>query len=274
MKKPISRLIGAGFVVAAAAGMLFSLFGLAQIWRIRPAVVKGLTGELDLIHNTVSTTSMGLSAISDTFKTVSGNVEALQTTTVSLGQSIQGAQPMMDTLGKLVGQDLPVMITATRTSIDSAAASALLIDNIMSSITDLPLLGLEQYAPATPLHTALGNVSGSLGKMSPALADMKANLKTAQDNLGNIEIEILRMGSSIEQIKGNLENARQVIIQYQQESKILLTQVETARNRLSGWITSLAIFLSLALIWLFINQIELFFKGWELLFPDRKPLQP
>jgi hypothetical protein len=272
MKTSISRLIGAGFVVAAAAGMLFSLFGLVQIWRIRPAVVEGLTGELDLIHNTVSTTSLGLSAISDTFKTVSSNVEALQTTSVSLAQSIHGAQPMMDTLEKLVGQDLPDTITATKTSLDSAAASALLIDNVMGSITSLPLLGLEKYAPAVPLHTALGSVSGSLGKMTPALADMKANLKMAQDNFGNIEIEVLRMGSSIEQIKGNLENARQVIIQYQQESIILLAQVESARKNLPGWITRLALFLSLALVWLFITQIGLFFKGWELLFPDSKRL--
>ncbi len=270
MKTSISRLIGGVFVVAAAAGMLFSLYGLVQIWRVQPVLVEGLTSELDLIHNTVSTTSLGLSAISDTFKTVSSNVEALQTTTLSLAQSIHGAQPMMDTLGKLVGQDLPNTINATQISLDSASASALLIDNVMGSITNLPLLGLEKYAPAVPLHTALGSVSGSLGKLTPALADMKTNLKLAQDNLGNIETEVLRMGSNIEQIKGNLENARQVIIQYQQESKVLLTQVESARKSLPGWTKSLALFLSLALIWLFITQIGLLFKGWELLFPDSK----
>ena len=173
---------------------------------------------------------------------------------------------MMDTLVKLLGTDLPNTITATKTSLDSAATSALLIDNVMGSITSLPLLGLNKYAPEVPLHTALGNVSGSLGKISPALTDLQVNLTSAKDNLANIETEVTKMGGNIEQIKGNMEDARQVIVQYQQESDILLGQVEIARKNLPTWINALAWFLTIGLVWLFITQIGVFLKGWEMLF--------
>ncbi len=274
MKTILPRLIGAALVTAAAAGMLFSLFGLVQVWRVKPVLVDGLGYEMDIIHATVSTTSAGLTTVSDTMKTVTGNVADLQNTTAALAQSIHAAQPMMDTLVKLLGQDLPNTITATQTSLDSAAASALLIDNVIGTISGLPLLGLNRYAPAVPLHTALGDVSGSLGKLTTPLIGITANLTTAKYNLGNMETEVTLMGGDIAQIKGNIENARQVIVQYQQENVILLAQVEVARKGMPGWITGLAWFLSIALIWLFITQIGLLLKGWEILFPGKEFQQP
>jgi len=270
MKTTIHRLIGAALVLAAALGMLFSLFGLIQVWRLKPAVVAGLGYELDVIHATVSTTAAGLVMVSDTMKTVTGNVADLQNTTIALAQSIHSTQPIMDTLVKLLGQDLPNTITATQISLNSASSSALLIDNLMGSITSLPLLGLNKYAPAVPLHTALGDVSGSLGKLTAPLIDIKANLITSKNNLGNIETEVIIMGNDIALIKGDLDSARQVILQYQKENEILLLQVDAARKSLPAWIDSLAWFFTIALIWLFITQIGLFLKGWELLTPNRK----
>jgi hypothetical protein len=274
MTKIFPRLIGISFVVAAIAGMLFSLFSLVQVWRLKPALSTGLLDGLDVIHATISTTSMGLATVSDTMKTVTGNVEALQSTTTGLAQSIHESQPLMDTLVKLLGQDLPNTITATRTSLDSAVSSSLLIDNVMGSITSLPLLGLDKYAPAVPLHTALGNVSDSLGKITPALNDIETNLITARANLGNIETGVIGMGDNIEQIKGNLDNARQVISQYQQENDILLSQVESFRKGMPALINGLAWFLTVSLVWLFINQAGLLLKGWELLNPSRSSSLP
>jgi hypothetical protein len=270
MKNIIPRLIGAALIVAAAAGMLFSVFALVQVWRIKPALVSGLGYEVDVIHATVSTTSAGLITVSDTMKTATENVAALQNTTIALAQSIHAAQPMMDTLVKLLGQDLPNTISTTQTSLDSAATSATLIDNLMGTISGLPLLGLDKYAPAVPLHIALGEVSGSLGNLTIPLIGITANLTTDKSNLTNIETEVTLMSGEIAQIKGNIDNARQVIIQYQQENEILLAQVDAARKGLPTWINNLAWFLSIALIWLFITQIGLLLKGWEMLFRGRK----
>ncbi len=265
MKPILSRAIGAAIIIAAVTGMLFSLFGILQVWRAKPAVTRGLAYELDLVHATVATTSLGLSTVSDTLKTASGNVDALQSATLGLAQSIHSAQPMMDTLVKLLGQDLPSTITATQTSLNSAASSALLIDNVMGSITSLPLLGLDKYAPPVPLHTALGDISKSLKNVNPALNDIQANLVASKGNLASIEIDVTRMGNDIELISGNMEDARQVIIQYQDENDQLLAQVDRARNALPGWLTGLAWFLTIALVWLFITQVGLLVKGWEML---------
>ncbi len=265
MNSKFTRLIGVLLVVAAAFGVLFSFLGIIEVWRIKPTVVSGLSYELDIVDATVANTVAGLDTVSNTLSTLSGNVEALQNTTVGLSQSIHGAEPMMDTLVKLLGQDLPNTITTTQTSLNSAASSAQLIDNVMGSITSLPLLGLNKYAPAVPLHTALSNVSGSLGKITPALTDLQANLTTAKGNLTNIETEVTRMGGNIEEIKTNMDNAYQIITQYQQESSTLLAQIELARRELPVWINSLAWFLTILLVWLAITQIGLFLRGWEML---------
>ncbi len=270
MKAIFSRIIGISLVIAAVAGMLFSLYGLVQVWRYKPAVTESLTGELEVIHATVTTTSSGLYTVSDTMKTVAGNVQALQDTTTGLVQSIHGAQPLLDTMVKLVGQDLPETITATQTSLNSAASSAVLIDNVMTSVTSLPLLGLNKYAPAVPLHTALGDISTSLGHIPPALDEINLSLGTAKTNLAAIENGVTSMGSDIDLIKSNLEDARLVIVQYQQENDVLLNQVESARQSLPAWIDGLTWAITIGLIWLFITQIGLLLKGWEMTFPSNR----
>jgi hypothetical protein len=272
MRSIFTRIIGAALALAAGAGMLFSLFGIVQTWRVRPVLVNGLVYELDLLRATVDTTSVGLTTISDTLKTASGNVQVLQDTTAGLTQSLHEAQPMLDTLVRLLGHDLPNTITATQISLDSAAASALLIDNIMGSITNLPLLGLDKYAPEVPLHTALGNVSSNLGAITPGLTSLQANLAAVKVSMGNVEVEVAKMGGDVEQMVSNMEAARQVIAQYQQESELLLAQVESAKKNLPAWITSLAWFLTIALVWLFITQIGLLIKGWEMLALSVRPV--
>lgn len=269
MKTTFYRLVGVALIIAAVAGMLFSLYGLVQVWRYKPALTDGLTSELEVIHATVATTSAGLYTVSDTMKTVAGNIQGLQDTTTGLVQSIHGAQPLLDTMVKLVGQDLPQTISSTQISLDSAATSAILIDNVMTSITNLPLLGLKKYAPAVPLHTALGDISTSLGNISPALNEIDLSLSAAKTNLGAIENGVTSMGGDIDLIKANLEGARLVIVQYQQENEILLNQVDSARQSLPSWINSLVWVASIGLVWLFITQIGLFLKGWEMVSPQR-----
>jgi len=47
-------LVGYLFIIAAAAGMLFSLVGLITIWRYRPVVTRSVTDNLALADLEVS----------------------------------------------------------------------------------------------------------------------------------------------------------------------------------------------------------------------------
>src|SRR5437868_13463331 len=97
----LRRLIGFVFVVAAVAGIVFSVYGLVQIWRYRPVVTKTVTDNLVLFDQTLSTTQQGLIIVGRVVQTTTLDVASLQTTTEAMARAIHDTNPMLDSLNTL-----------------------------------------------------------------------------------------------------------------------------------------------------------------------------
>ena len=52
----LRRMVGILFVIAAVAGIIFSLIGLVEIWRYRPVVTKTVIDNLALVDQALGTT--------------------------------------------------------------------------------------------------------------------------------------------------------------------------------------------------------------------------
>ncbi len=269
-----ARILGILFIIAAVFGILFSLLGLIQIWRLKPAVSQGLNSNLDRIDTTLITTTHSLSLLSDTLNATSSNVTALQATSNGIQQSLQDAQPLLETLIRVTGEDLPTTLTNTQQALTSAQASSKLIDNVLGVITSLPIPGMAPYRPQVPLNQALAQVSDSLSPLPHEIQIVNTSLIASRNDLVAIQNQITSMSQNFEKISQNLIDAQKVIQQYQDVIDRLAARVSFIHQHIDGWINSTAWFLSLILIWLGIAQIGLLMQGLELLgmvpLPERK----
>ena len=134
------RLFGYVLVIAAAAGFIFSIAGLVELWRYRPTVTMTVMDNLALLDQALNTTQNGLSIVGEVVQTTTGDVASLQTTTQALALTIQGTNPMVNSLTDLASKDLPSIIRSTQVSLASAQSSALLIDNVLAALTSIPFL--------------------------------------------------------------------------------------------------------------------------------------
>jgi methyl-accepting chemotaxis protein len=261
----LARAIGLTLVVSAVIAMLFSLFGLIEIWRIRATVNDRVSYNLNLLYATLTTTNQTLTLLNDTVDTIGGNVNSLEITTGGMVTTVLQTRPMLDATSRLLGTDIPATITATQTSLHSAQTSAQLIDNMLSTLSKIPLLGLGQYKPAVPLNESLGNVSNNLENLKPSLKTIQQNLGTVNENLGNLAGQIGQICEALKKMDQNLSEARTLIGQYQATNNDLLSQVQRLQERSPGWILDLAWLLTVIVIPLIITQIGLFIQGLELL---------
>ena len=165
-----NRVIGVLFITAAAAGMIFSLFGLIEVWHYKPVVTKNVRDNLALLEQALTSTQDGLAIVDQAVQTTTVEVASLQTGTRALAKAIHDSGPMLDSLSSLAGKDLPAAVIATQTSLASAQGSALLIDNILGALTSIPFSPVAKYNPEVPLHTALAQVSTSLDALPTSLA--------------------------------------------------------------------------------------------------------
>jgi methyl-accepting chemotaxis protein len=253
------------FVVFAVIGIVFSIIGLVEVWRVKPVLSQSVSDNLALLDQTLTTTGDGLNLIGQMVQTITTDVGSLHTTTQSLAQAIHATNPMLDSLSTLSGQTLPDTISATQASLASAQGSALLIDNVLGTLTSIPFLPVTQYKPEVPLHTSLAQISTSLDEIPPSLVTIHTSLVAGKTNLGQVEVELTKISGTFQEISDNLDSAQKVVDQYKQILNQFKARIEAAQRAAPGWITGIAWGATLLLIWLLISQLGLYMQGMDLL---------
>jgi hypothetical protein len=261
----LKRLFGFLFIGAAAAGLIFSIIGLYEIWHYKPVVTKSVVDTLALFYQTIITTQDGLTVIDQMVSTTTNDVESLQTTSQAMGKSIRDSSQMLNSLSILTSNDFPAAIKATKQSLASAQSSALLIDNAMTTLTSIPFISLPAYNPGVPLHTALAQVSTSLDSISPAFDAITANLIDSKSNMDAVEIELNKIAGTTKEIGRTLDSAQIVIGQYKTVTSQLKVRVSAAQQVASDWIYTIACILSFVLGCSMVSQLSMCMYGLDML---------
>ena len=268
----LRRLFGLLLIIAAVAGFLFSVVGLFEVWHFRPVVTQKVMDTLAVFDQALNTTQDGFAIVGQVVQTTTVDIASLQTTIQVLAKTIHDTNPMLDSLTSLTGKDFPAAFAATQTSLASAQSSALLIDNVLATLTSIPFLQVTAYKPDVPLHTALAQVSTSLDSLTPALAMINSSLVDGKTNLGVIEIDLNKISETTQGISTALGSAQTAIDQYQTVTTRFKEQIDAMQLSIPGWLTTIAWVLTFILGWLLIAQIGLGIQGLDMLRGHRNPI--
>ncbi len=266
----IRRQLGFLFVIAAVAGIIFSVISLVQIWRYEQVVTETLVDNLTLVDQALNATQEGLTVVDDVVETTKVDVASLQTTTHALALAIHDMSSMFDSLSILASEDFPDSISATQKSLESAQSSALVIDNTLTVLASIPFSPAGSYKPEVPLHTALADVSTSLDSLPASLATIDKSLDNGKVNLAVVEVELNKISDTTKEMSRALGNAQTTIGHYQTVTKELKVRVETLRLGAPAGIKTIAWILSFVLIWVLISQLGLGLQGLDTIKAHRK----
>ncbi len=269
MSVAAKKIIGIVMVVIAIFGFLLSSFLLYQVWHFRQPVINGLESGLDHASALLQTTDEGLAVIDQVVSNVYTSTVYLNDATNALAQTMQSTTSFMDSAGSFVGEDLINTITNTQTALNSAQASAAVIDNILSSISKVPFIGLN-YDPKTPLNTALGEVTSSLDPVQKSLKDFQTNLTDAQANMQVVSDQLSGLEKKIATINQNLAQAQVTINNYRSEVNSIKLSVANAKANLATWVTAIAGIMTLIILLVVVLQVGLLLEGITLIAPERQ----
>ena len=247
-------------VCLTALGILISLFLLIQVWRYRQPVTEKLQTGVDQFSSVLQITDDGLVVIDQVIKNVYTSTTYLNTATFAFSETILSTGQFIDSAGTFVGSDLISIITNTQTALSSAEASAKVIDNILSTLAKVPLIGIS-YNPSLPLNAALGQVSSSLDPLQTTLKDFQTNLNSMRTNMQAFSGQITELNKNIQSIQSNLDQAMSTINKYREQIHTLKTGLTDVKTNLPGWIKIIAWVLTLVIVWLIIIQISLMLQG-------------
>ena len=265
MKRFLISLLGSLLVAAAVIGLVASVYGIVQVWRVRQPVQESIESTLNLLDDTLSITAEALSVSSQSLDQVGGSLDTLVTTIRGTGKSVHDTLPLIDLFGQVTRQDLPQTLHSTQGALSSAQASAGLIDKTLAFISSIPLLNIVSYDANQPLSGALKDVSSSLDAIPKTLAGMNESIQKTGTNLAGIETQLDRIAADIGGIRSSVTSAQKVISRYRQQVSTLQQRLAQLRRSLTAALDGLAWFCTLVLAWLAVTQLGLLAQGLQLL---------
>jgi len=183
MSSMLRRIIGLLLIVAAIGGLIFSLYGLITVWRLRPVALKNATSSLDLVQASLDTTSQGLTVAGQSLDSTMASLGALESAVETTSRTFEDTVPIINTLTDLTSNELPKTIESAQTSLLAAQESAKIIDSVLRALVSIPFVNKDIYNPPVPLDQALGDVSKSLDGLPTSLKSIGSSMEATSDNL-------------------------------------------------------------------------------------------
>lgn len=255
--RKILALINVGLT---AVGILISIFFLFEVWHYRTPVTEKLQSGMDQFSSVLQVSDEGLVVIDQVVKNVYTSTVYLDLASSAFSQTVESSSLFMDSAGTFVGDNLLTTITNTQMALDSAQSSAKVIDNILGTLSRVPLIGIN-YNPAVPLNVALGEVSASLDPLHSTLKNFEANLDNTRVNMQEFSGQISSLNTNIQTIQANLDQAQLTIAKYRDQISSVKTWTADAKANLPRWLNTFAWIITLAIVWLILIQISILLQG-------------
>ncbi len=264
MKKVFSIVM----IILSAIGLILSVALIIGVWSFRQPVTQKLQSGVTKATTLLQTTDEGLSVIDQVIQNVYSSTIFLDDSSKALANTIQDSNSFIDNANSFVGQELINTITNTQTALDSAKASAAVIDNLLTTLSKVPLIGVN-YSPSTPLNTAIGQVSDSLDPMVESLKNFQSNLKTAQSGIQSFSDQITVLEQDIARIKLNLAKAQTAIDKYHTQVQSMIDSLQNIHTSLPRWMTALCVILTLVILWVMVVQTSFLIQAISVLTQDQ-----
>lgn len=261
---PLKRPLGFFLVLVGVVGIVLGAFGIYQIWQVKAGLATNLLTALSTTQETIGITQTGLENARGSLDTIGANITNLNNTILTVAQSLTDAVPVVSSISDLLQDELPTTLDATQTSLETAEASASLLDGVMRALTSIPFYPGEPYNPEVPLHVSVQNVATSLEDLPESLIEIGGQLEANQENFTEIEDDLIALSVTLTDINADITSAKSTLTEYQTLLTSVDTQVGLFIENLPGILSAVSWFLSLLILWFLFTQIGLILQGFAL----------
>ena len=268
-RPPSERRLGKWLTTTALLGILFSVAGIVMVWAVRPAIQSGLADGLALVRQTLGITSDGIKSIDSSLNDTEDNLVLIGASLSDLSVTLETVSSSLDTSAGLIGDDLRKTVIDTQVALNAAASSAEIIDDTLSFLAAIPILGAN-YQPNVPLHISLNQIATNMDEVPDTLETLETQLSDTASGLDAFSGDLVILSAEMAQYKTDVSGVQATLADYKLVLDDALRQIDKLQSTLSRGLTFVCIFLTGVLLWLGIAQVSVYLHGQTLAHSDQK----
>ncbi len=254
MNPQLKRIFGIVLVIVSIVSLIVSAGGVIGLWSARPAITTALEDTFQLVSETAVTTQQALNVADQALQDAAKTIAVLSGSITSLANSMGGAQDALTSVTQLVQTDLPKTIDTAQTALESAAATAKVVDNFLSGISRISFLNIN-YNPEVPLDQAITNIGDSLNDLPATLTKIGGDLKNVNSSMPEMVKAIDGLGTTISSITSTLGKAQTVLKEYAVQLARASAAVQQISDGVPTYVTLFIAVLTFIMLWIIAVQI-------------------
>lgn len=257
-------LFGMGLVIVSAVGLAASLLGLVFTARISRSLAADTQAALTVVLSSLETTGDTLTLIDEVIKETRGAIASARATTLGVERTVRNSGDLLTSLSGALGDDLPAVIRSSQQSLETAQASAEVIESALYGLNAVSALTGTTYDPDVPLADSLSDIEDSLDTLPPSFVSIADQLTALQEDALVIGGDLTSLADSLAQIEATLDESHALIAEYQALIGDLSASVAVLKQRLAGQLLALRLVLYFLFAWAALAQIGLLYQGGEM----------
>ncbi len=264
MASRLMRVSGVLLMVVSVLGILFSVSGIGGVLWYRGRAIDQGDHILDVMISNLEVVETNLTSTLRVLDQAQRMLDNTRSTVKELSGIVQDLNPMFETMADVIGRDLPDVLAATQSTLDTTQESARTVDNLLFALDSISFLSGVSYDPEVTLAESIEDVGDSLDELPDSFSTLAEGILVTGDNLDEIGIEISQLELSLSDMDQEFENAQFSIHSYQRNVGELERELERIQDGLPRWVNALSAGLSFFLFWMGVIHLGLFFQGWEM----------
>lgn len=263
MKKIVYAVTGFSFSLAAALGIIVSILGIVFVWRQVPGTTERLVDTAIFAQRALDSTENLLVVVDSTLAEAEDNIALIADAARDVAETLEQTSTITTTVADAVGDEFTSVVDKTQTALGALESSAKLVDDTLSFISSIPLLGAK-YSNKTPLYSSVVEINESLDEMPKTLQTLQDNLDSTAEAFTVLNDSVGVLADSVAEIKTSLADAGEVVNEYQVLVDEAQLKTANAIEKLPRWVRWTAIGLTVLLVWLIVIQAGLLMFGTEI----------
>jgi methyl-accepting chemotaxis protein len=268
MRQISARLTGLLLIFGAILGTIVAVAVLVLVWRAEAAASDAMLGTIDLLDTTLTTTSESMLMVNGTLLQMKDNLGVIRFSLEDASQTMQATANVTSSVAELIGEDFSSVVTETQLSLLSVQNSARMIDNTLSLISSIPLIGPSLgggYRRDMPLESSINEVSSSLETVPDSLREVQSGLNQTARNFELMKRDLDDLIGTIDDIETSMASAETVMTDYQDLFTRSQAQLQNARTAIPDFVRIFLWVSTAFCVWLLIAQVGLLLHGFDLL---------
>lgn len=254
--KTFKRVLGVIIMVISILMLVLSLAGIVGTWIVRAELATRLVNVATAAELRVTVIKGGLDRLDTAIDRVNALVAGVEQDVQAFGTDLEHNRPLLTAISDKLGVELQPLFDSVREIASTVVETVDAVNTAIEAINAIPFVSI----PAPALAKA-NKLSQDVEAMGTQVRDLRAAIDAKRSEI--IEGTVAIIITPVSQIGGTLGEVQETMSGYNREVGAVQEGLASFKASIDGWLTWVAVILTLILLWLALSQAAVLVVGWR-----------